>query len=75
MLAQQPVDSLLALDSGLRTFDINLDRFLQSFDMDPLTLEKEYLCNMDLLQVPVVIFLSDREGSQTLSLEFDSANN
>ena len=79
VLAQQPVDSLLALDSGLRTFNINFDRFLQCFDGDPLTLDKEYLCDMDLLQVPVVIFLSDREGSQTLSLlvwkQFDSANN
>lgn len=66
VIAQQPVDALLALDSGCRTFNVNFDRFLQCFDGDPLNLDDAYLQNLDLLQVPALIFLSDREGSQTL---------
>ncbi len=65
-MATQPVESLLSLDSGLRTFNINFDRFLQPFRGDPLDLDGEYLKGMDLLDVPAIVFLSDREGSQHL---------
>lgn len=65
-MVNQPVEALLSLDSGLRTFNINFDKFLQSFSGDPLYLDREYLQGVDLLDVPTIVFLSDREGSQNL---------
>ena len=69
--AQQPVDALLALDSGIRTFEINMDRFLQPFDGDPLQLETPFLQELVLLDIPAILFFSDREGSQSLGLDVD----
>ena len=65
-MAKMPVDALLALDSGLRTFQISFDKFLQPFNGDPFLLGPDLLQDLDLLAVPALVFLSDREGSQLL---------
>ena len=64
--AKLPVDALLALDSGLRKFKISFDKFLQPFDGDPFLLGRDFLRELDLLTVPALVFLSDREASQSL---------
>ena len=63
-----PVEALLALASGLDTFDVDLD---VDFDCsalpnDPLIMADKDLRSLNLLEIPLVIFLADREGSQQL---------
>lgn len=62
-----PVEALLSLDSGLKTFDIQLDTFITPFQEDPLTMDAESLRQYDLEQLRYVTFLADREGSQNLA--------
>ena len=61
-----PVEALLSLDSGLKSFDIQLDNFIAPFPEDPLTMDAETLRQYALQQLRCVVFLADREGSQNL---------
>ena len=62
-----PVEALLSLDSGLKTFDIQLGNFITPFQEDPLTMDAETLRQYDLEQLRYIAFLADREGSQNLA--------
>lgn len=63
---QQNVETILALRSALATFDLNIDHFQSpSRSKDPMLLSEVHLRCFDLLSLPTVIFLSDREGSQS----------
>ena len=68
VLKKAPIEALLALSSGLSTFEIGIDRFKSQFDEDPLDIpeDSDILRSLDLSQVPCVVFFADREGSQML---------
>lgn len=64
---KSPIEALLAVDSGLRTFNINLDMFKNPFGpADPLTWQTETLLGLNWEDLKFVVFLADREGSQML---------
>lgn len=67
-----PVEALLAVESGLHTFHLNLDKFRMTFGQDPFSMDPETLNRIRPEDIPMVVFLADREGSQILVAVADS---
>ena len=61
-----PIEALLSVESGLRTIHLSLDKFRMTFEQDPFSMDPETLNGIRPEDIPMVVFLADREGSQTL---------